>query len=178
MKALGLAAFAAFVGVIVLANWSVNHFGVVGVGFGLVAPAGVYFVGLAFTLRDVLHRTLGRMAVIGAILVGAVVSFAVSDAVTIPGGVLSLAWASGIAFLVSELADLVVYEPIRKHGWSPAVGASNVVGLFVDSLLFLYLAFGSLSFLWGQVVGKAWMTALAIALMIVASQVTRKAVPA
>lgn len=178
MKTLGLVAFAAFVGVIVLANWAVNRYGVVGVGFGLVAPAGVYFVGLAFTLRDVLHRTLGRAAVIGAILIGAVISFAVSDAVTIPGGVLSLAWASGIAFLVSELADLLVYEPTRRKGWASAVAASNVVGLFVDSLLFLWLAFGSLTFLWGQVIGKAWMTALAIALIIVASQATRKVVPA
>jgi hypothetical protein len=35
----------------------------------------------------------------------------------------------------------------------------------VDSVLFLSLAFGSLAFLAGQVVGKAWMTALAMVLL-------------
>lgn len=178
MKALGIAALAGYVAVIVLANWAVEHYGAVGVGFGLVAPAGVYFAGLAFTLRDVLHRTLGRSVVVAAIVVGAVVSFAVSDSFLVPGGLVSIAWASGVAFLVSELADLAVYEPVRRHGWAPAVAASNVVGLFVDSLLFLWLAFGSLAFLWGQVVGKAWVTALAIAVLAVIGALTRKPVPA
>ncbi len=172
----GLAAVAAYIAVIVLANWAVQHWGIVSVGFGLSAPAGVWFVGLAFTLRDVGHRTLGRWPIIAAIFAGALLSYLISDAVTIPGGVVSLAIASGLAFLVSELADLAVYEPIRKRGWLPAVVASNVVGLFVDSLLFLWLAFGSLTFLWGQVVGKAWMTVLAVVLIAVVSAVTRKRV--
>lgn len=169
MKTIGLAALAGYIAVIVLANWAVNRFGVVSVGFGLAAPAAVYFVGLAFALRDILHRTLGRTVVIGAILVGATVSYWISASATIPGGVTSLALASGVAFLVSEASDLAVYEPLRKKGWAPAVVASNIVGLFVDSLLFLYLAFGSLAFLWGQVVGKATMTAVAVTLIAVAN---------
>ena len=36
------------------------------------------------------------------------------------------------------------------------------VGLVVDSIVFLYLAFGSLDFLLGQVLGKAWMVLLAL----------------
>jgi hypothetical protein len=43
-----------------------------------------------------------------------------------------------------------------------AVVASSVVGLIVDSIVFLYLAFGSLDYLLGQVVGKSWMVVLAI----------------
>ncbi len=43
-----------------------------------------------------------------------------------------------------------------------AVVASSVVGLIVDSIVFLWLAFGSLEFLTGQVVGKAWMVLLAV----------------
>ena len=177
VKLIGLAALAGYIAVIVLANWAVNRYGVVSVGFGLTAPAAVYFVGLAFTLRDILHRTLGRYVVVGAIVVGALVSYWVDSNAKIPGGVLSIAAASGIAFLVSEASDLAVYEPIRRHGWAPAVVASNIVGLFVDSLLFLYLAFGSLSFLWGQVVGKATMTAVAVALLAVANS-RRTLIPA
>jgi MYXO-CTERM domain-containing protein len=37
--------------------------------------------------------------------------------------------------------------------------------LTIDSGLFLALAFGSLDFLPGQIVGKLWMTLLAVALL-------------
>jgi hypothetical protein len=40
-----------------------------------------------------------------------------------------------------------------------------VVGLVVDSMVFLWLAFGSLDFLAGQVVGKSWMVVLTIPLI-------------
>jgi len=43
-----------------------------------------------------------------------------------------------------------------------AVAASSIVGLIIDSLIFLYLAFGSLAFLEGQVIGKAWMVLLSL----------------
>lgn len=161
-KVIGAIAAALFIGTIYAANYAVEHWGLVSVGFGLMAPAGVYFAGLAFTLRDIVHRTLGRWAVIGAILIGGALSYIISDAVTLPGGVTTLAVASATAFLVSEMADLAVYEPIRKRGWLPAVVASNIVGLTIDSILFLWLAFGSLALLDGQIVGKAWVTLIAL----------------
>lgn len=152
----GVVAALLFVGTVFAANWAIQKWGPVSVGFGLMAPAGVYFVGLAFTLRDIVHRSLGRWAVVGCILVGAALSYLIAPA---------FALASGVAFLASETADLSVYEPLRKKGWLPAVVASNIVGAIVDSVLFLWLAFGSLSFLDGQVVGKLWMTALAVAVL-------------
>ncbi len=60
------------------------------------------------------------------------------------------------------MADLAVYTPLQRRGLVLAVFASSVVGLFVDSVIFLYLAFGSLDFLLGQVIGKAWMVLLAL----------------
>jgi uncharacterized PurR-regulated membrane protein YhhQ (DUF165 family) len=47
-----------------------------------------------------------------------------------------------------------------------AVVASSMVGLVVDSIVFLWLAFGSLDYLAGQVVGKAWMVLLSIPFVI------------
>jgi queuosine precursor transporter len=138
------------------ANWLIITVGVVPVGFGLYAPAGVYAAGLVFTLRDLLHERAGRWAALAAVLLGAALSASLSG---------PLALASGVAFLVSELADLAVYEPVRRRGWLLAVAASNAVGLVVDSALFLWLAFGSLEFLAGQVVGKTTMTVLAVALL-------------
>lgn len=145
-----------YIATIFAANWAIATFGPVPVGFGLVAPAGVYFAGLAFTLRDLTQDRLGRWWTIGAIVIGAVLSAVISP---------QFALASGVAFLFSELADLLVYTPIRERHWIGAVIASNIVGLTIDSFLFLSLAFGSLEFLPGQIVGKAWMTALAVILL-------------
>jgi uncharacterized PurR-regulated membrane protein YhhQ (DUF165 family) len=153
---LGWITAALYVGTVFAANWAIQRFGLVPVGFGLLAPAGVYFAGLAFTLRDLTHEALGRRAVLGAILVGAACSALISPA---------LALASGTAFLFSELADFAIYEPMRKRNWLGAVALSNTVGLTIDSVLFLTLAFGSLAFLPGQIVGKLWMTALAVVLL-------------
>lgn len=149
-------ALAGYILVIVLANWAIEQIGFLPVGFGLMAPAGVYFAGLAFTLRDLVQEQLGRTWTAAAIVVGAAVSALLSP---------QLAFASGIAFLVSELADFAVYTPLRQKNWLLAVGLSNTVGLVADSVLFLALAFGSLEFLPGQVVGKGWVTLASVALL-------------
>jgi queuosine precursor transporter len=145
-----------YIGTIFAANWALATFGLVPVGFGLLAPAGVYFAGLAFTFRDLTQEQLGRGWTFGAIPVGAALSALVSP---------QFALASGTAFLVSETADFLVYTPLRARHWLGAVALSNTVGLVADSVLFLLLAFGSLEFLAGQVVGKAWMTALAVGVL-------------
>jgi hypothetical protein len=142
----------AYIATIFAANWAIQTFGIVPVGFGLLAPAGVYFVGLAFPLRDGIQRTMGRRWSIAAILAGTVLSYAVSPRFAI---------ASGVTFLVSETCDMLVYTPLSKR-FTLAVVASSLASLVVDSILFLTLAFGSLAFLPGQVVGKAWMTLLAV----------------
>ncbi len=154
--AAGVAALAAYIAVIVAANWAVRRFGLVSVGFGLRAPAAVYFVGIAFTLRDLVQNILGRAVSLGAIAVGAAVSAAVSP---------TLALASGLAFLASELADFMVYTPLLRRGWLTALVPANLVGCLVDSLVFLGIAFGSLALLGGQFVGKAWMTGVAVLLL-------------
>lgn len=147
----------AFLSTVVLANWLVQTYGIVPVGFGLMAPAGVYVVGLAFILRDALHEVDRRLVVV-AILAGAVLSLLVADP--------RLAWASGAAFLVSESLDMAVWVPLRERSYVAALLASNTVGIVADSALFLWLAFGGLTFLPGQAVGKAWMTLLAGALLV------------
>jgi queuosine precursor transporter len=43
-----------------------------------------------------------------------------------------------------------------------AGAASATLGLIIDSVVFLYLAFGSLNYLSGQVVGKAWMVLISL----------------
>jgi uncharacterized PurR-regulated membrane protein YhhQ (DUF165 family) len=87
-------------------------------------------------------------------MAGAVLSVFVAPA--------ALVFASGVAFLLSESADLAVYSPLRQRRLWLAVLASGVAGALVDSAVFLQLAFGSLDHLSGQVVGKVWMSVLAL----------------
>lgn len=182
--------FAAFVACVVGANWALNRWGIVELPFtSLAAPAGAYFAGLTFGVRDALHEVGGKRWVVAAIGVGATVSYLLDDAVRIPGGHVAIAVASATAFLVSETCDLLVYEPLRrraetvtvtlytdggyawdvgaldKRWWVGAVAASNLVGAVVDSALFLWLAFGSLDHIEGQVVGKALMILPALVLV-------------
>jgi len=154
-----------FIGSIWLANYLIGHVGVVctpqgpcliPVWPGIMAPSGVLAIGASFTLRDLVQRRLGRNATLGAIAVGALLSAFLSPA---------LALASGAAFLLSEFLDLVVYTPLQQRNLLLATAASNIVGLVVDSIVFLFLAFGSLQFLEGQIIGKAWMTLLALPLV-------------
>jgi len=100
------------------------------------------------------QRRLGRAVGLAAIVAGA----ALSGAIAPP----QLVLASTTAFLLSELADFAVYTPLQSRGLVLAVLASSVVGLIADSILFLWLAFGSLDFLAGQIVGKLWMVVLSL----------------
>jgi uncharacterized PurR-regulated membrane protein YhhQ (DUF165 family) len=148
---------AVFISTVVLANVLTTHMGFIPVGFGLTATAGTLVAGATLALRDAVQDTLGRWVVVGAILAGAILSFAMSAPF--------IAIASAVAFLVSELADYGVYTPIRKRSrfgdrkWAIAVAASTVVGAVVDTVLFLGIAFGPaaiLPALPGQLVGKVW----------------------
>jgi queuosine precursor transporter len=146
------------------ANWLIGHVGtscagpqgpcVVPVAPGLMAPSGVMLVGVALVLRDLVQRRLGTMLSALAILFGSALSALLAPA--------SLVIASATAFLLSEFADLAVYTPLARRRLVAAVVASSLAGLVVDSIVFLWLAFGSLDFLAGQVVGKSWMVLLSI----------------
>lgn len=121
---------------------------------GLSAPSGVLMIGLALVLRDLVQRRLGLSWSIAAILAGAALSATFAPP--------ALVVASAAAFFISEFADLMVYTPLQRRRLLLAVVASSMVGLVVDSVVFLYLAFGNLDYLLGQIVGKAWMVLLAI----------------
>ncbi len=149
-----------------VANWLIGHVGtkcvpngpcLVPVAPGVMAPSGVLMIGLALVLRDLVQRRLGARWAVAAILLGAALSALVAPP--------ALVLASATAFLLSEAADMAVYTPLQKRGLVLAVAASSAVGLVVDSVLFLWLAFGSLDFLAGQVLGKAWMVLLALPLI-------------
>ena len=154
-------AFALFALTIPLANWFISNVGtfcvengpcLIPVGFDLMAPSGVLFIGLALVLRDWLQELTNWKWSVAAIFVGGLLSFLTSSPF--------IAMASAVAFVVAELFDLLVYTPLRNKGKHLAVLASGMVGSVVDSALFVVLAFGSLEFSLGTAIAKIYASVL------------------
>jgi hypothetical protein len=176
----GILFFLAFVATIFLANWFIRNVGTecvaggticlipmwpsFGIGDGMV-PSGVLWAGVALTLRDLVQRRLGFWWSWGAVAVGAGLS-----AFLDPG----LALASGGAFFIAETLDLFVYTPLQRRNLIGAVLASNVVGLVVDSFVFLTLAGIPIVYMEGQIAGKMWMTLLAIPVIYLVRNLDKK----
>ena len=159
--------FFSYLATIPAANWLIAHVGTVclpdggpcliPVGFGLMAPSGVLMVGLALVLRDVLQNAFGWKVAALAIVAGAALSLAVAPP--------ALAAASVAAFALSEALDQAIYTPLRRRQLVAAVILSGAVGAVADSALFLWLAFGNLDHVVGQIIGKMWMILVAATIM-------------
>jgi uncharacterized PurR-regulated membrane protein YhhQ (DUF165 family) len=159
---------AAYLASIVAAAYAITHIGtqyfpgaphVVPVWPGIEAPSGVYVVGVTLVIRDLLQHRISKPVMFGLIAVGAGLAALVSPAVAV---------ASGCAFLASETVDWATYttgrEAHRLRARHPRL--ERRVSIVVDSAVFLWLAFGSLAFLEGQVIGKALATIGAFALLV------------
>jgi queuosine precursor transporter len=163
---IGYAALALYALTIPAANWMIGNIGqcipdgpcLIPVGFGLMAPSGVLMIGAALVLRDMVQNRLGIMPAVGAIVIGAVLSSLFAPP--------ALVLASVAAFLLAELADMAVYTPLRRHGLALAVLASGVVGAAIDSAVFLWVAFGSVDFIAGQILGKLAVSVVAAAAIV------------
>jgi uncharacterized PurR-regulated membrane protein YhhQ (DUF165 family) len=157
----------AFISCIPIANWMIGNVGtkcvpngpcLVPVWPGIMAPSGVLMIGFALVLRDLVQRRLGGSWALLAIGVGALVSGVVAQP--------ALVLASVAAFTLSEVADFAVYTPLQKRRLILAVILSSVVGLVLDSVVFIFIAFGSLEFLYGQIIGKLWAVGIALLFLI------------
>lgn len=166
MQLRSIVAVAAYASTIPLANWMIGNVGtcipngpcLIPVGFGLMAPSGVLIVGAALVLRDMVQEFTGVKGALIAIAIGGFLSWLFASPY--------LVVASVAAFLLSELADLFVYTPLRKNQLYLAVLLSGAVGAVVDSAVFLLIAFGSLDFIAGQVIGKLWMSVAALPVLL------------
>ena len=158
----GLISVWSFMATVPAANWLIHNVGTVcvpngpcliPVAPGVMAPSGVLVVGVALVLRDLLQKQYGPWPVVCAIIAGSALSYVLSSP--------AVAIASAVAFLVSELTDTWVFSYFLRWRLLAAVVASGIAGAVVDSLVFLTIAFGSLQFMPGQVIGKLYATAAA-----------------
>lgn len=163
---------AGYTAAVVAANVVTANYGLIPVGFGLMATAGTYFAGFALLARNITQDAAGRLVALAAMAVG----IALSVVLATP----TLALASGVAFAVSELLDMAVYTPLRARTdwWARAILPASLLGAVVDSFLFLALAGFPL---WpgalGQMAGKGWAIGIPVLLVVAVRKVRGRAVP-
>jgi uncharacterized PurR-regulated membrane protein YhhQ (DUF165 family) len=133
-----------YLGSIVVANLLVMNFGIIQVA-GLSFPAGAVAVGFTFTARDLVQRRFGKWGCWIWMFVASGISAVFSP---------TLALASLGAFVVAEGLDWAVFtaSPLSFRGRAIV---SNLVGTPLDSVVFVYLAFGPIwDAMWGQTIIK------------------------
>lgn len=128
---------AIYLAAIVAANLSVAHFGP-----SIAILNAFLFIGLDLTTRDALHERWKHdelMLRMGALLVaGGLISYVLN------AGAAQIAIASTVSFALAATADFIVYAALGERTYMVRVNGSNVVSATVNSLVFPFLAFGSL----------------------------------
>jgi queuosine precursor transporter len=158
---------------ILLANWAAAQGRWILLGGLLVVPYGVPFIAPTFTLRDAVHRRVGVRGATILVQLGLLASGAqaLSDllgggSLAQPGSVARVALAGIVAFAVSENADTLIYQLLRRESWASRALKSNLVSTLLDSAVFISLAFGpALPLILGQWVSKWLIAALVVALL-------------
>ncbi len=155
----------------------------------LSVDGGTFIYPLTFTLRDLVHKSLGRKAAHAVIITAAAINLVMAGYLALvsalpadpegalPAGAFALVlgpvWrivsASILAEVVAELLDTEVYHlwvtrVTRRFQWSRVL-VSNAVGIPIDSLIFVWAAFGGLvptavvwSIFWANVLIKGATT--------------------
>jgi len=151
----------------------------IGTAFGRAVDMGTWIYPITFTLRDVVHKALGKRAartmVVTAGVVNLFMAFYLQWVAAQPShssyplgdefsAVLGPLWriviASIIAEVVSELLDTEVYHwfvrrVTTRHQWA-RVAVSNAVSVPVDNILFAVGAFGALPLLQDNELTLPW----------------------
>ncbi len=161
--------------------------------FGIYVPAAVFIYALTFTLRDVVHKQLGKQQAVFMVLTAGGVNVLMAayfmftvwlkpapfwgnqEAYNLILGVVPrVVGASILAEMVSELIDTEVYHRIKHLApWKRVLG-SNAVSLPIDSLIFVSVAFAGtmplsalIAVMLGQILLKAVITVISIPLIYV-----------
>ena len=156
----------------------------IGVVAGLAVDMGTFVYPVTFTLRDLVHKTLGKRNAQVLIVTAAVINLGMvlylmwsasvpSDPNSFGGTQFSdifaplwrIVCASIIAELVSELVDTEIYHLFvsrvtTRYQWLRVL-VSNSVSVPIDNLFFVLIAFSPFAFLGAQLV-DSWAVAMEI----------------
>ena len=167
---------AAYVGAQMLADITSLKIGVVA---GFAVDMGTFIYPITFTLRDIVHKSLGKRNAQTLIIMAGVINLFMAGYLSWAAGVPSdSSWGLGAEFsailgplwriviasilaeVVSELIDTEVYhwfvtKVTRRYQWARVL-ISNSVSVPVDNLIFAVGAFGALPFLGDHFLTLPW----------------------
>ncbi len=126
---------------------------------------GAFVYPFAFLVTDVINRVAGpreaRRVVAAGFCIGVLCSLAGSQIEGEFGPLVTLriAIGSGVAFLVSQLLDVALFDRLRGGKWWRAPLVSTIIGSTIDTVLFFAIAF-SAALVWLEPgVDVAWANA-------------------
>ncbi len=115
---------------------------------------GAFTYPFAFLVTDLMNRLYGattaRKVILAGFVTGILCSFIGTQIMGEFGPLVTLrvAIASGTAFLIAQLVDVIIFDRLRAGAWWRAPLASSLVGSALDTAIFFTIAFSaSLSFL-------------------------------
>jgi queuosine precursor transporter len=138
---------------IILGNMAVVYFGLINL-FGLTFPAGALFIGLTFSMRDLVQREWNHMVwvfIIISTFITAILGLLLPNTLPVSAEIVALASAS--AFIISEGIDWLVYTILKKNIiWR--ISISNIFSTPIDSMIFVGIIFGNYNLLSPPVYGQ------------------------
>ena len=149
---------AAMAAVIVLSNVLVQH------PINDWLTWGAFSYPLVFLVTDLCNRALGPAAARRVAWVG----FAIAVVVSLLLAPWRIAVASGVAFIGSQLLDIMVFNHWRRQSWWKAPLIGSLAASVADTAVFFFLAFAGTDMDWlllasGDLAVKALMAALLLA---------------
>ena len=131
-------------GVVVLSSNYLVQFPINYYGFNEILTYGAFSYPIAFLITDLANRSFGKLfarkiVYLGFFLgIGFTILFSTDFADLIS---IRIAIGSGIAFLVSQLLYVQIFDKLRKKEWFIAPLTSSMIGSTIDTLLFFSISF-------------------------------------
>ncbi|MBC6441819.1 MAG: queuosine precursor transporter [Rhodobacteraceae bacterium] len=115
---------------------------------------GAFTYPVAFFVTDVMNRLYGaaaarRVVLVGFVvgvfcsLIGTQVTISIGPDTSAPAVTLRIALGSGLAFLVAQLVNVLIFDRLRRESWWRAPIVSSVIGSSIDTALFFTIAFSA-----------------------------------
>jgi uncharacterized PurR-regulated membrane protein YhhQ (DUF165 family) len=105
---------------------------------------GAFTFPVAFLVTDLTNRAVGNVAARRVAWVG----FGIAVLVSLAVAPWRIAVASGVAFILGQLLDIVAFNKLRAMAWWKAPLIGSVVASVVDTGVFFFLAFAGSDMDW------------------------------
>lgn len=105
---------------------------------------GAFTYPISFLVTDLTNRRYGPAAARRVVYVGFALAVVLSIVLATP----RIALASGAAFLVAQLLDVLIFDRLRRRTWWQAPFISSSIASAIDTLLFFALAFAGTAVPW------------------------------